>query len=104
MVQRRSGMSLLYVGDVGVVVAPSQPKPVPQNINVDEMSWRELFLLAIELGHDVKQLLGIQHCYEHINMILLKDNKLPDGFNYAEDTAWCRSCFQWFRQKKKVQV
>ena len=102
MSNKRTGMKLLYIGDVGDVTPLHHPISAPSStIDLDSLTAREMMILAIENGFQIRDLIGISHCYEHTDMVLLGDKKLPDGMNLLEHCSYCLNCFQLFRDKRK---
>ena len=68
------------------------------NDALDTLTDEQLFDLALKLGVNVTDALGIMFCYEHYEMKLL-NSKSTAKFNYATDIVWCKNCFQFFRRK-----
>jgi hypothetical protein len=97
----KRGMQLLYVGDVGTIVPKSTIHTIDDDIDLDSMSDRQLFNLALESGIPLKTLIGIDHCYEHTDMVFLGGKVLPTGFSYYENVKYCCNCFQMFRTRRK---
>lgn len=96
----KSGMRPVYVGDVGNVT-PRKPKgTIPAHIDIDKLSFREMCSLAISVGFELRELIGIKTCGEHIGMVLLADRIMPEGMNLFEHCVYCRNCFQLFRIKE----
>lgn len=101
MSNKRTGMKLLYIGDIGDTTPLYHPITAPSpEIDLDALDARQMMNLAIENGFQVRDLIGISHCYEHVDMVLLGDRKLPDGMNLFENCSYCKNCFQLFRDKK----
>lgn len=91
----------VYVGDIGVITPPTTLRDIPEDTNLDAMTYRELYNLALIVGVNMNELLGLRQCVLHIDMVVLGGNKLPDGFNIPEDTVFCLNCWQQFRGKIK---
>ncbi len=94
---RRNGMKLVYVGDVGVITPPTYVKPIPPDVDIWKLELRELFNLGVKLGYPVTELLGVSHCWDHLDYVKLGGNKLPDGYNWAEHVIYCKNCWEYFR-------
>ena len=96
----RSGMKPVYVGDVGEITLRPVRKPIPNDVDLDSLDIHELCAMALEAGVGLRDLIGINNCYDHVNMVLLGSNAMPQGFNIIEHTKYCRNCFQMFRLKR----
>src|SRR5690242_9701220 len=101
---KRTSMQALYVGDIGVIVAPSVPKSVPKDIDIDSLSLLEMMTLALECGANIKDLIGIDNCYEHVGMIAIHDRALPAGYSLLLDCKYCTNCFIMFRTKRRGKL
>lgn len=92
---KRSGMSRVYVGDVGFIVEPTIPTPIPP-IDTSNLTLRELGNLALNIGIDIRDIIGILTCEEHIDMVFLGDKEMPEGYNLIEHCVYCKNCWQLF--------
>lgn len=97
---RRSKMPHVMVGDVGEITIRPERKTIAENVDLDSMDLHELCALAIDCGIGLKELIGIDNCFEHVNMIFLGANDMPEGFNIIEHVKYCKNCFQMFRLKR----
>jgi hypothetical protein len=95
----RKGIGKIFVGDVGVIVPPVLHLEITM-IDTSKMTYRELCAYALECGVDIRDIIGIDHCYLHVDMIYVGDKPLPRGFNMVEHCNWCRNCFQMYRIRK----
>ncbi len=96
----RKGVAAIYVGDIGDIFTVHVPvTPIADNIDIDSLSTRDMFKLALAHNIDVRLLLGVDNCYEHVGMLEMGARALPDGYNWAEDTNYCNNCWLWFRRK-----
>lgn len=101
----RNKMNAVYVGDVGEIFQLNPVREIPkfELEDLETMDIHQLFALALECGIKVQQLIGIEKCSEHWNMVLLK-GVLPQGFTMIEDTKFCTNCYQMFRYKTKLGI
>lgn len=95
-------MARVYVGDVGTLTKPTPKSGIPKELDLSGLTFRQLCNLAVALGHDVRDIIGIDHCYEHYGMIAIGNRELPEGFNLFEHCSYCRNCWQTFRQKEAI--
>lgn len=93
----RGGMKPVYIGDVGEIFTTPARRAIPSDEEIDAMSDHDLFAVALECGVSLYDIIGINHCYEHIDMVFLGSNSMPSGYNLLDHTNWCRNCFQLFR-------
>lgn len=100
---RRSGMQPVYVGDVGNIhpVRSQIDVDLLMSVDIDALEGPQILRLALQAGVDIRDLIGVNRCIQHYELVLLQDRKLPDGYNYLEDVTYCRNCFQYFRVKWK---
>ncbi len=90
------------MGDVGVIhnVVGRKVIDKPQSLDFDNMSFRELFNVALECGFDVRDLIAVHSCDKHSNMHFLGGREMPQGMSLAENCVYCKKCWQFFRDKK----
>lgn len=95
-------MKSLYVGDIGEIPQPYPYARVP-DIDLDGLTERQLFSLALEAGVKLKDIIGIDDCFMHNESthVVLGANSLPSGFTYLEHVVYCRNCFVMYRKKRK---
>lgn len=94
---RKSGMAPVYVGDVGVIVEPSLKYSIPDWLDLSKLDLRQICNLAASCGISIRDILGIDHCWEHQDKIAIGGRELPQGFNLFEHCVICRSCGITFR-------
>lgn len=94
-------MAKVYLGDVGVITLVERVKPqLPENIDFSVMTLRELCNFALSIGVDLKEIIGVNKCSGHAGMVVLGNNKMPDGYNLFEHCIFCKNCWQLFRLKR----
>lgn len=95
-------MAPVYIGDVGVIVEPvytTKTFDVDANV-LAKLPFRELCIIAVEVGFDVRDLIGVSECSKHAGMVLLADKVMPDGYNLFDHCTYCKNCWQLFRLKR----
>lgn len=91
-------MKPVYIGDIGTIVQPTQKYSLPKDLDLDALTTRQLFQLGILCGVAVQELIGVKSCMDHFERYTkLGNNKLPDGYNWAEHVVYCNSCWEYFR-------
>lgn len=103
-------VNLPRVGDIGLPAPTYIGNNVPELVEaaalygidtvVNEMDEDQLFNNTISMGAKASEVLKIEHCWEHVNMILMSDRTVG-GVNFARDVRWCHNCFQYFRYPKR---
>lgn len=94
----RSGMKPVYVGDIGVIVEQSKPIALPAEIDLDQLTHRQLCNLAALLGHKVTDIIGIDTCEEHLTFYTALDGyKMPEGYNLFDHCVYCKNCWRTYR-------
>lgn len=96
---RRNRMAPVYVGDVGVIPEPSPTIPMPLGLDTSNLTFRQLCNLALAVGIDIRDIIGVKECYMHVDMIFLGSNEMPDGYNIFEHCTYCKNCWKLFRLK-----
>lgn len=91
--------SAVYVGDIGDITVAAPLTPIPLDIDIDALTNRELFKLLLDHGVDVRLILGVDYCYQHVDMIYLGGLPMPEGYSLFENTRYCRNCWAWWRDK-----
>jgi uncharacterized metal-binding protein len=92
-------MQPVYVGDIGVIIQRSEKHARPADIDLDTLDFRQLCNLAVYCGIDVRDLIGIRFCYEHVDMTEIGARALPQGYNLFESCKYCKNCWRFFRIK-----
>lgn len=98
---KRTSMARICVGDVGVLSPPQEVTPIPPDLDMDTLSTRELMIVALNAGVKLKDLIGVDQCFMHVEYVELGAKALPEGYNLLEHCVWCRNCFVLFRIKRK---
>lgn len=93
-------MAPVYIGDVGVIVTPEEKPKLPKGFDFSKLTFRQMCNLAVACGISVKDIIGIDHCYDHQKMIPIGGRELPAGMNLFEHCVFCRNCFLFFRIKE----
>jgi hypothetical protein len=94
-------MARVYVGDIGTVVTPQPITQLPKDLDLSQLTFRQLCNLAVACNIDVRDMIGVENCIEHEGMVLLADKEMPSGYNLFEDCKYCKNCWQFFRYKEK---
>jgi hypothetical protein len=94
-------MAKIYVGDIGTITISPPKIGLPKDLDLSGLSFRQLCNLAVVCGFDVRDLIGIDNCYEHVEMVLIFDRALPEGFNLFDHCSYCRNCWRMFRVRYK---
>jgi hypothetical protein len=97
----KSAIGRVYIGDIGTIIPP-KPKPALPPIDLSQMSYRDMCNLAVAIGLDVRDIIGIEHCYEHEGMVFIADRALPEGFDLFSDCVYCKNCWRFFRTRTKI--
>jgi hypothetical protein len=98
---RKSGMAPVYVGDIGVITRREPKRVLPKELDLSKYSFRDLCNIAILVGIDLRDIIGISSCSDHRNMVFLGGKELPDGYNIFEHCVYCKNCWQLFRIKNE---
>lgn len=93
-------MARVYIGDVGEIPPPQAPFETELKFDLSKVTFRDLCNLTTILGFDVRDIIGINDCFEHRNMIFLGDKEMPEGFNLFEHCVYCKNCWKLFRWDK----
>lgn len=96
----RTKMARVYVGDVGEIVVKEPKKTLPKDLDLSKYDFRELCNIAILVGIDLRQIIGVEKCSNHIRMVVLGDKEMPEGMNIFEHCVYCQNCWQIFRMKR----
>lgn len=95
--KRRKVRLTVALGDPGKprpnkIIEPIHPLQTP-----DDLTTREMVSMLISAGAPLTEIFGIDHCYEHFRFKPVVDN-LPPSTNPGFDLAYCKNCWQWYRQ------
>lgn len=96
----------VYVGDTGRERPPKFAdkelirKLLKSDIDevLDGLNDEQLFELAINIGVNASEALGVDTCKEHYGLKEL-GNKSIGGLNYATDVVYCLNCFLYYYRK-----
>lgn len=97
----RSKMAPVYIGDVGEMHTFNTVKySLPEGFDTSQLTLRELCNLALVVGLNFKDIIGVSSCDKHYGMVKLGSGKLPDGYNLLEHCSYCKQCWEMFRLKR----
>jgi len=101
---RRSRMAPVYIGDIGIITPPTTKTGLPEGFDTSKLTFRQLCNVAVLVGIDVREIIGIKECWMHVDMVFLGDKQMPDGYNLFEHCNYCKSCWRLFRIKRLPNV
>jgi hypothetical protein len=76
----------VFFGEIGDITlsTPITAEPLI-GVDIDAIDdLRVLFNLCLACGIDVREIIGVKTCGEHVGWILLADKELPEGYNLVE--------------------
>lgn len=97
---RKRTMGRVYVGDVGEIPERQPKYSVPKELDTSQLTFRQLCGLALAVGIDVRDIIGVKTCKDHYDMVFLGDKVMPEGYNLFEHCVYCRNCWQFFRYRE----
>lgn len=95
----RGKMAPVYVGDVGQIHTYNREKVGLPEFDLSTLPLRDLCNLALKVGFDVREIIGVPSCEDHLKMVILH-NTMPEGMNLFEHCVYCKNCWQFFRLKR----
>lgn len=97
----KSGMKPVYIGDVGDTTRLVQPKKsLPEGIDFSKLTFRQMCNIAVAVGFDVRDIIGVSSCDKHYGMIEFPyTHEFPEGMNLFDHCTYCKNCWKLFRKK-----
>lgn len=97
----RAKQAPVFIGDIGVIVEPRQKYGVPSDVDLSQLTFRQLCNLAVLLGHDIRDIIGVKSCIDHYELyVFLGDRPMPEGYNLFSHCVYCIHCWRLFRLKE----